>query len=384
MVKIILTIVFRIFRIFKRRPCILFESIPDYSDNTMSVFEEMVRRGFDKKYDLVWLRSRDGTIPAGMERYPSVNFTQKVGWYLFRFYRVYATCIICCNHYISSCNPHISQNKKNCLVFYLGHGTPFKSLAGRYEAPGFIDYFLVPSECTIPIFSREFDVDAAKIFALGYPRNDDLLKDRINLNSIFETDATKFVVWYPTFRQQIGCAKKTHGSSLPLIHDPEIAVELNEFARQRKIFLILKPHFAQDISYITRLKLSNICFIDDEFFPQHQISSYRFVGSCDALITDYSSVMFDFLLLNRPIALIWEDIEEYRKYPGIALETERHLDFASKIYTLSDLKEFLHDLCIGEDKFGAQRNAANKFFNYSSDTCNSSRVVDFIVEKAKL
>ena len=68
--------------------------------------------------------------------------------------------------------------------------------------------------------------------------------------------------------------------------------------------------FRQDISYIQKYALSNICFIDDAFFRRNNITSYEFVGSCDALITDYSSIYFDYLLCGKPAAVIWEDIEE--------------------------------------------------------------------------
>ena len=34
---------------------ILFESVPDVSDNSKAVFDEMLRRGLNKKYTLVWM-----------------------------------------------------------------------------------------------------------------------------------------------------------------------------------------------------------------------------------------------------------------------------------------------------------------------------------------
>ncbi len=272
----------------------------------------------------------------------------------------------------------------DCPVFYLGHGTPLKSVSGRYEAPSFINYFIVPSEFTKPIFANEFKFDIQKIFALGYPRNDELFKGGINLNEIFETNAKKFIVWYPTFRQQKNVTREVKGSSLPLIHNQEIALEINEHAKQKDILIILKPHFAQDTTYIKQLELSNIRFINDDFFSEHHISSYQFVGSCDALITDYSSIIFDYLLLNRPIALTWEDVDEYRQYPGLVSDTEKQMNFVSMLNTVQDFKTFLDDLCLGKDNLSGQREEANRLFNYASDALSSSRVVDFIISKAGL
>ena len=47
---------------------------------------------------------------------------------------------------------------------------------------------------------------------------------------------------------------------------------------------------------------------------------YVLLRNADALITDYSSAYFDYMLLNRPIAFTVEDIEEYRKKRGFVFD----------------------------------------------------------------
>ena len=51
-------------RIFSIIPCryIVFESLPDFSDNTRAVFDEMVRRGINKKYKFIWLCVNPKTV----------------------------------------------------------------------------------------------------------------------------------------------------------------------------------------------------------------------------------------------------------------------------------------------------------------------------------
>ena len=146
----------------------------------------------------------------------------------------------------------------------------------------------------------------------------------------------------------------------------------------------MKPHFAQDISYITNLNLSNILFINDAFFTKNQISSYEFVGNCDALITDYSSIYYDFMLCDKPIALVWEDIEEYKQNPGFAIGVEKYLDGGEQVYSLDELNLFVKHVAEGKDVLKEQRNAICAMTNHSTDGKNSARVVDFIIEKAKL
>ena len=159
---------------------------------------------------------------------------------------------------------------------------------------------------------------------------------------------------------------------------------LNEIAKQKNILIVIKPHFAQDTSYLNLKELSNIVFIDDDFFADNNITSYEFISSCDALITDYSSVYFDYLLSDRPVAAVWEDIEDYRKNPGFAIDVDCYMKAAHKIYAVPDFEDFISQVANGEDRYRKERLEINKLVNYSNDGNNAKRVVDFIVEKAGL
>ena len=46
-----------IISLFPLRKIMVFESVPDLSDNTRAVFDEMIKRGVNKKYKMVWLKS---------------------------------------------------------------------------------------------------------------------------------------------------------------------------------------------------------------------------------------------------------------------------------------------------------------------------------------
>jgi CDP-glycerol glycerophosphotransferase (TagB/SpsB family) len=150
------------------------------------------------------------------------------------------------------------------------------------------------------------------------------------------------------------------------------------------VLLVLKPHFAQDVSEIKDLKLSNIRFIDDAFFRLHGITSYEFVAGCDAMITDYSSIYYDYLLCDRPVGLVWEDLEEYRAKPGFAVDIEEYCAGGVKIYDLADFKEFLQQVALDQDVCQQARRRLRDMTNYSTDGQNAQRVTDFIIEKANL
>lgn len=365
--------IYRILSFLPPRNIIMFESIPNLSDNTKAVFDEMIRRKLNDKYQLIWQLNKE---EANLPKIKNVKYILTNDKYIDS-YRIASKCFICCNDFLPS-------YRKGQTSFYLTHGTPMKSLHEYYTIPAEIDYCISASEDVIPVYAHEFNYDENKIVPLGFPRNDALTNTKRDLHALFPEHAfDKIIVWYPTYRQHKNGTSFT-GNALPIINNAKSAAALNEVAKKNNVLIVLKPHFAQDISYITDLNLSNILFINDAFFIENEIDSYEFVGNCDALITDYSSIYFDYMLCDKPIALVWEDYEEYKKAPGFAINAEKYLDGGEKVYELEELNDFVERVARGEDVLKEQRNRICAMTNYAMDGKNAARVVDFIIEKAKL
>lgn len=355
-------------RILSVIPCryIVFESLPDYADNTRAVFDEMVRRNLNKKYKFVWLCKKSTTTV------PVEGVKCAYGQFYHIFYSIRAKILISCNSFLTSYG-----NYQKSL--YLCHGVPLKSLGG-YKAPEGIDYIIGLSEDTNQIQSKELGIELNKFRTLGYPRNDALSHKSHNYTSrLFCDRFEKYIVWYPTFRQH-GSSKIASATShaLPIIYNTDVAKKINEFAEKNKVLIILKPHFSQDTSYIQKLNLSNIVLINDQFFIDNNISSYEFVGGCDALITDYSSIYFDYLLLDKPVAAIWEDIDEYRRNRGFAIDVDYYMSGAYKIYDSSDFLAFLKEIVTGIDSMKDSRHNIINLIHYNKDFDSTKRVVDFV------
>lgn len=361
------------------RNYIIFESVPDLSDNTRAVFDEMVARGINEKYKCIWwVSDKKKEYP----KYKNVKYLDGKGvlsGVLLSYYRIRARCLICCNRFLTTSH----KAGRGQVSFYLTHGTPIKNV-GTYLIPPSVDYVLTASVNTNSLIASTCGTEISKCTALGFPRNDAFTEPDVNLHEIFGAGFKKVVVWYPTFRQHKNGLLTNSKIALPLLHNLELAVRLNEIAREKELLLVIKPHFAQDISYINEYKLGNIRFIDDAFFEEYGISSYRFIKSCDALVTDYSSIYFDYLLADKPVAVVWEDIEDYRENPGFALDVEYYLKAAKKIYTLEDFADFISDISANVDRLKMERSEINRWANISNDGRNSARVTDYIIEKAGL
>lgn len=357
---------------------IVFESVPNLSDNPKPLFDELIGRGFNKKYKFVWIVSGEAKDLPVIKNVYYCNKNSKTFKYRFLFYRLFAKAMICGNEFL------VTLRKKQ-TSFYISHGTAIKSVKSYYTMPENIDYFLVDGEGTKEMMAYQFNVLPEKTIALGYPRNDALVNVKRDISQFFpENKGEKIVVWYPTFRQHKNTLLNATHNALPIIHDEEQAIKLNEIAKANNVVLVLKPHFAQDISKFQAQSLSNIKFIDDSFFTKNSISSYEFVGNCDALITDYSSIYFDFLLCDKPIGLVWEDYEEYKESVNFAIDMDTLMNGGEKIYNLDDFSEFLSNIANGIDLLKKERKEVSLWANYSHDGKSSQRVADFIIEKTRL
>lgn len=354
---------------------VIFESVPDLSDNTKAVFDEMISRGINKKYKFVWLVADSTKVTQEFENTMFVDFENDS--FKLLYYKLRAKSLIFCNSLIEKASD-------KTISFYLTHATQIKDSSSYYRAPEDIDYCLVTSEAFKPLMSKVYGIDEKKIVASGFPRNDILFKPSPRAHQIFENQFDKIIVWYPTFRQSKGGRVVEGCNSMPIIHDEKLAIKINETLKEKNILIVLKPHFAQDISFLTKLDLSNIRIIDDSFFVKNSISSYEFVAGCDALLTDYSSIYFDYLACDKPIGVVWEDIEHYRQNRGFCMDIDYYMSGAEKIYTVDDFLNFVQHLHLGDDVAKSQRQQIRKLAHDSFEGDNTNTVVDFIIDKMNL
>ena len=163
--------------LYKRLPVkntILFESVPNLSDNTKAVFDEMIARGMNKKYEMIWILNQPQDNLPQIENVKYVLATDRK----LIYYKCTSKCIICCNDF------HITM-RKGQTSFYLTHGTPLKSLHAYYTIPERIDYCICAGTDLTSIYEYEFNYNKDKIVPLGFPRNDALTNIKRDLHPLF-------------------------------------------------------------------------------------------------------------------------------------------------------------------------------------------------------
>ena len=206
------------------------------------------------------------------------------------------------------------------------HGTPLKTLGkcmrlgveSMYNVQhNFIqaNVILFPNEFTKKVIMRDYNLELLfcnKTAMLGYPRNDVFMKsDDAALRRRCGLENKTCFAYMPTWRGRNNQNPNvgSYAQDLDKILN-KLDKALND---DQVIFINLHSMVASEI------KLGGYKHIKP--FPSDE-DNYEFLNAMDALITDYSSVFFDFALTHKPIILFTYDMEEYIQDRGLYLDVK--------------------------------------------------------------
>ena len=287
--------------------------------------------------------------------------------------------------------PDYIYPKKDQIFVQCWHGTPLKRLGcdlqhfdnalntiegmkKRYnEETKKFSYFLSPSkfasEKFISIWNMKENKKQDCVLELGYPRNDYLynytdndiktIKSKLGI----ENCTKKILLYAPTYRDN------QHTSGIGYTYKTEVNFDkLKEELSDEYIILFRSHWLVANLFDFEKYKdfIYNVSDYDD-------IDELYVVS--DLLITDYSSVFFDYANLKRPILFYMYDLEEYRdNIRGFYLDIE---DLPGPI--LKTEEELIENIkTISEDFYNEKYKKFNDKFNYLDDGQASKRVVDKI------
>ena len=120
----------------------------------------------------------------------------------------------------------------------------------------------------------------------------------------------------------------------------------------------------------------------DDDLRAKDIQINELLENADVLLTDYSSVFYEFLLTNRPVGFLIGDINDYKR--GFAMDNPLDEMPGAKISTYEDLISFIEESLNGQDNYADERRRIrDKVFKYQ-DGNNSYRLYKWMVRKANL
>lgn len=280
---------------------------------------------------------------------------------------------------------------KNTIYVQTWHGTPLKRLAADMDEvhmpetntekykKNFIteakkwDYLISPNKYSTEIFKRAFQFDK-KVLETGYPRNDYLINcnndkeiSRIK-QSIHVPSDKKVILYAPTWRDNQFYGRGRYKFDIEMDLD-KLKKELSE-----EYIILLRLHYL----IAENLDISQYSgFVFD--LSYHEDIRELYIIS-DILITDYSSVFFDYANLKRPMIFYVYDIDEYRdNLRGFYFDFENEAP-GPLVKTTEELINEINKLKSEGVKNEIDSNFYNKFC-YLEDGKASERVVKEILNK---
>ena len=153
---------------------------------------------------------------------------------------------------------------------------------------------------------------------------------------------------------------------------------MNSYLKERCVKLVAKLHPLQDIDYSKLKELDHLVLLSHKQFTDRGMDLYRLMKQADALITDYSSIFFDYLLLDRPIGFTEDDMNDYGDDRGFEVDDVDAYRPGEKIKTMDDLKLFINHIANNIDGFESDRQRVIKLSNDHTKGGYSKRLLDVL------
>lgn len=250
-----------------------------------------------------------------------------------------------------------------------------KTLKERFYHPQVYrkpNYVLSSSHYQSVIFAKDFRIPEDRCLEFGYPRNYLLCRtfeDRMKFASKYEPEQTRQIM------RILNCYNKSY-IYMPTWRDSQRNVfvqsmnlkALNEVLVARNELMLLKPHANTIVDGVD--SFSNIILLDNK------LDIYSILPEVDVLISDYSSIIQDFLLMPRKGLILY--IYDYNDY---AFGRDFEIDYevvmpGIKAYDFDSLLKAVQNDCIVPEK--ERRRFVELFWGQSADMESSAEIISFV------
>lgn len=271
---------------------------------------------------------------------------------------------------------------KNQIVINQWHGSPLKTVGKLTKDKSFsrekldsFTYLLSSSELFIKPLAKAFGCEEEKVKIVGQARNDYLFGKERSLyfeNTLKGSEYAKTVLWMPTFRVSkdsrfVDSSAVNEETLLPIFSKFKELDKLNAFLAKNNVLMVIKIHHYANFK---SQEYSNIKYVTNDDLEKTKTKLYSFVKDFDSLVTDYSSIFPDYILLDRPIGFTVDDYEIYKKERGFSIKDPIQYMAGNQIKNIDDFYGYIDDLVYGKDKYKNERGRVNKIMNkYGNGNC---------------
>lgn len=351
-----------------------------YSDNPKALHQYMTSHPEYQKYRCIFAIKNHRKKVLQIENAKIIEyFSISYFYYLARS-----------KYWIVNCKlPKYVLKKKNQIYLQTWHGTPLKKLAHDIEVPenttfyrsgmsaeemratydndvSKYNYMISPSAFTTEVFQSAFMINRERLIETGYPRNDILSNYQESDIEAIKTSLNipkdkKVILYAPTWRDN-SFNLKGYTFKLKVDFEKWYKTLSDEY------IVVFKPHYLIVNDFDLSQVKDFVYYVD----PQADISSLYLIA--DILVTDYSSVFFDYAILKRPIYFYMYDLESYRdELRGFYLDIYKELPGA----IVEDEEQLLAQIHANDFDY-SRLEKFNQRFNNCEDGMASKRVLEIL------
>jgi CDP-glycerol glycerophosphotransferase (TagB/SpsB family) len=262
--------------------------------------------------------------------------------------------------------------KKQIYISLNYFATSFKLDKPKKSYKWPIEYVVSTSLLSSQIISNFSLVPLDNFLTLGFPRNDNILNPRYSREQIIKMLNVSFkieniILHTPTHRIGHNISTKKN-----VIYYKDYREELNSILNEHNALLIIVSHPSEQLSLVEG-KNDRIAL----YKPNFQYTLYDLIPHADALITDYTTVYYDFLLTNKPVIFNFYDKEIYEKERGFAFDPIENICAGIIVKNKKDLFSAIQQTLIGFDEYKQHRKFVTSLIHKYVDGNSSERISNF-------
>lgn len=356
----------------------------NYTCSPKAIYEKMIIMDEFKDYKFIWAFNEPSKHEVTKDKRLKIIKTKTSEYYKYISMSKYWI--------VNSIMDESITKKKNQIYVQCWHGTPLKRLRYDIEVNGAVlntideirkrndrdaskfDYFISPSKYCTEKFTSAFNLVALGkkniIIEEGYPRNDSLFnKNKKDIDKIKEKlgipKNKKVICYLPTFRDN------QHTSGVGYTYDLAIDFDSLKKTFSKDYVILFRPHYF----IANKIDLSKYKGFVYNVASYDEINDIYLVS--DLLITDYSSVFFDYANLKRPVLFYMYDFDDYKnnlrdfyisldELPGPIAKTQK------------ELEDYIVNIDKSISKYKKTYDKFNDKYNYLDDGNASERVIRVI------
>lgn len=264
--------------------------------------------------------------------------------------------------------PYKIPTRKNQILINTWHGMAYKKIGvftEEFSVKNFARASAVISHSkyyTEEVIRKSFCYKG-KVLNIGAPRNDVFFSKKVNVVSekvreYYNVKGKKILLYAPTFRGNFSNEK------IILNFDKMIDILSKKFSGEWVVFYRVHPLLSSSLSDYSDT------IIDVSLYDDMQ----ELLCSADILVTDYSSSIWDFSLLKKPIFLFTYDLKEYELDRGL------YIDLRTLPFKVSECEKELWENILEFDYEHYKRELMKYFDNTVSyeDGTSTRQLYDFI------